>query len=856
MLDSNVLSLFGEQARRTIVLETVAQLAGPGRPALVAGLGTYAQVRFVLELAGEAFGLGMEDLAAMVRLAEVYSEWLLEAGRRPPGVGAGDADEFCQTLVKHLSVVFGLRRAEGKSSVAQLQHSKHVEACRAVLKTYAACARAGDLSAGSWKVLLVVLLGVADSLLRLPLLPPCALADDLTEDLLAVLLEAWLRSGSMSSALWRALRTYYPRWCHRLAAVNQWTAVSLALTQRISKHLYGHGTPAVAYTVHREPVSLELAPQFELFAWRQHLGLVGSPGDLPPANCLRAILGTEAVLQVFYAVGHPPGQAEYSGPVERQLPDGNTLLALFGRWLFDAATLPGSEHAECVAHASGLLCRLFTRPQFRAPFSTGYLSQFYQALAAALEHPSLLVTVFVCINCEELFTARLEGVRVLALPFLHALRRLVPKPQAALQLNIQMVDLRRACYKLLCTLLSFANHFAGAGVVAQPPEPPLGNTYSETLAAVLPPAGEHAFLFLCYDTLVSCLLVEADPANRRYLVNSLCTAVVDSAPAHPALADLLVQVLADLLLRADNTADPETAMVALEALKHLGQLPAVLGVQVEARVTAATIQALCEAIVPLVRAAPPSGSKHLRLLEMAVDVLLGWACYAPGQLSGQPDSVARLMATIELLFSLGPSKTDLGQLALTRLLVRFGAEGLNPLLPGLASARVTEFDYAPAPEDCAALQYFVLNESVVGCFVETPDEQLVLVLRTATGRYAWKAALHHAPDTPAEPADRLADSVRGLALSPDAPLAPGPARQPPGPEHGALFNDDAFSRQLENDPRRLQNVALIDRLCQEQARALDSSRLAESPAYAAGTYTPRPSDPLKYAPPPRARLTV
>lgn len=803
------------------------------RPVILAGLKSWARLQAFMELVTPALQLGLEDLQPMGRVVELYLDWLLEPAKRPSAVRPEGQQAFTCLLLRHLSLLFQVRRVEAKGSVAQLQVSKQAELCRHVLQALTSLAgRPELLTPGSWKVLMLVLLGASDSLLRLPLLPPTQLADELTGDLLAATAQVWLRSQSLSAGLWRALRTYYRRWCHRLAAVSQWTAVSLALTQRLSRHLYGQGTEAIVYAVHGQPISLEgLGRDFELFAWRQHLGLLAQPADLPPANCLRAVLGIELLLQVFYSVGQTPDPA--SAPIEKLFPDGNTLLALFGRWLFDAASMTSAEHVESCAHAIGILCRLFSKQQFRGAFEPGYLHQFYQALQTALQHPSPLVTVFICINSEELLTSRLPGLRVLAPPFLEALCRLVPRPQVPLQLNIRMEDLRRACYKLLFTLLAYGGHFGREIVRLEAAQP--SNTYSEGLVAV---CGGEPFVFAALDTLISSLLVEEDQGNRRYLLNSLTAAAIDAAPSGPGLAALLARILSDLLLRSNNVAEPETATVALHSLAALRQvgLPADLVAQV-------LIPSLCEAIKPLAETMRPLAETSA-LLNLAVDVLIGWGTHVPSA-ALHPETLPRVTRTLELLFRSEASSSGLGQLALTRLLA-----GLGPLFsrsPLALSSSLTEMDFCRDWSDAAKRpQYFCLNESVLACLLEPEDQpdRLVLILRTPTGRYVWQAQPEYAPAEEAGP--------EGLPRVPWKALQAlslhGQEQEPfvPDEDLGPVFNDAAFSKAIDTDPLRQKNLTLLDSLCRKQAQALEAHRRLDGSAHVASPHIPDPMPSLRY----------
>lgn len=824
--DVDVLGLFAELAKRTIVLEAVAQLGNSiQRPAIIAGLKSWQRLVAFMELVSPALSLGLEDQQATGKVVELYLEWLLQPGSRPAAVRPEREQTFICLLLRHLSLLFQVRRTDVKGSVAQLQVSKQTEMCRQVLRACTSLAiRPDPLAPGTWKTMMLVLLGISDSLLRLPVLPPCQLADELTSDLLATVAEVWLRSQSLSAGLWKSLSTYYHRWCHRLAAVSQWTAISLALTQRLSRHLYGQGTEAVVYAVHGQPVTLEgLSHEFELFAWKQHLGLIAKPADLPPANCLRAVLGIELLLQVFYSVGQT--QDPSSTPIEKFFPDGNTLLSLFGKWLFDAACMASAEHVESCAHAIGILCRLFSKQQFRGSFEAGYLNQFYHALDSSLQHQSLLVTVFICINSEDLLTARLPGLRILAPAFLRALLRLVPRPQVPLQLNIRMEDLRRACYKLIFTLLAYGSHFGPQTLRLDSAEPT--NTYSDELMRV---CGEDAFVFTAIDALISSLMVEEDAGNRRYLLNSLTAAALDAASKGPGMAHLLARILSDLLLRSNNASDPETATVALQSLAALREVDMLADL-----VSQVIIPSLCEAIKPL---------SDGPLLTLATETMIGWATHVPAA-ALHPETLPRITRTLESIFRSEMPSCSLGQLALTRLLA-----GLGPLFtrsPLSLSSSLTEMDFIQDWSDISKRpQYFCLNESVVACLLESQDdsEKLVLILRTPTGRYVWQAAPDYA-DTSDEGLEE--PRIPWKALQKLSLHSAEDDHYVPDEDLGPLYNDTAFSKGIESDPLRQKNLQLLDTLCRRQAAALEAHRHLDGPAHVATPHRPDAVPSLRYS---------
>lgn len=813
--------MLGEGAKRAIVLETLGQVCGPASGELFgSSLKTIGQLRFVLEIAGQAFGLGLDDLGATEKAVGMYLGWLFGDVKKPVAVGEADVDGFRELLLRHLSVLFAVKKG-GDARPNGVLIAKHIELCKGALKAFVRLAMEGPALADStWRVLIRVVLGVADSLLRLPLLPPCYLADGLAEHLLATCLEVFLRSRTRSASLWKALRSYYQRWCHRIAAVNQWAAISLALTQRISKHLYGQGTDLVVYTVHGQPVELDLGGNFEMFAWRFHLGLIASPSELPANGALRAVYGIERMMGVFYSVGIT---LDHGTAAENQFPDGNTLLAVYGRWLFEAAALQGPDQVECAAYATGILCRLFSKPQHRVPFHSGYLHQFYRTISTALANPNLLMVVFVVVNAEELLAARLPGVRVLAMPFLAAIRRIVPQCEPA-ALNVRMEDLRRACFKLLGTLLGFANHFSELVPCVDDTQVYLTNTYSEALARILP----QRFRFVVVDTLVSCLIVEADGGNQRYLISSLAAFVIDASPQSPPLVGFLAKVLVELSLAA-FAQDPATLLTALQALRHLSDVHDGSAADGEESHALEVVGSVCEIIASI--ASRASIGDFLPAAEFGVDVLVDWLASSPSVFSGE--AIRWTFQTVQVLFAAPPTR-QLAKLAVSRIFGGVGLASANPCFPTLASSRLTEFDFSEAG---GQLSYFLLNGTSLVCFIETPTESgddmaLVAVLRTATGRFTWssKLLLNAEGEGTEKNTATLWREFREVQKQMEMPGCE--LKEEP------LFNDDLLNKHM--DAKRSKDAQLIADLSQRQIEALPKSRLKGSPAFSGQHYQASP----------------
>lgn len=308
---------------------------------------------------------------------------------------------------------------------------------------------ANEFTTLTWTTLLKSMLGIADYLLHDPITTTNpSLSDEIAEPLLRSLLEIWLRSKNMDVELWRLLTLAFRRWKHRVEAVSHWSAVVLALTQRIV-HVIKHGadTLASSKTAASEPSIIIVLPgsasiviplpiEYSVFAWYQMLYLLGSVQDesLTSAGFAAALKGISSIVDTILmlsssaidttlsSIASPIVDApvagggvgglsviaeapsamyqlqtsfDMQGSSIGSLADGNTLLRMVGPWLFDAvfvtppASMVNAAFEEGRALAVSALCRIFAMRQARQPISPNFLAQFHRAMSHVLRQAAM-----------------------------------------------------------------------------------------------------------------------------------------------------------------------------------------------------------------------------------------------------------------------------------------------------------------------------------------------------------------------------------------------------------------------------------------------------------------------------------
>lgn len=194
----------------------------------------------------------------------------------------------------------------------------------------------------------------------------------------------------------------------------------------------------------------------------------------------------------------------------------NSILKIFGNWLFNAALLSNELHgdggtnefensAACsttssfnsinqageqcyrrnsndrvsielssalspenfeggIAEAIGALCRLFSSKQTDEEISTIHYARFFEALKSGLSTKEPIRTQIlssILINGTQLFRLNLNGIDILIPNFLKAIELFViEKEQTKFKFSsTSMTELRRACIKIMLSLLTYPLHF-------------------------------------------------------------------------------------------------------------------------------------------------------------------------------------------------------------------------------------------------------------------------------------------------------------------------------------------------------------------------------------------------------------
>ncbi|KAI8644943.1 hypothetical protein BD408DRAFT_474654 [Parasitella parasitica] len=475
-----------------------------------------------------------------------------------------------------------------KETLSQLVH-RHVELCKKTLKVFAMAGRTLKLSGETWSVLLKVMLGITDYLLKEPLgdtsnLGVMNMADELCDSLLQVLFELWLRSNIMDVEMWDILKSCFMRWTHRSKTIQQWSSTSLALTKRIQNLIYGDKEGTDGVYVNSPNIKLDLPTEFVSYAWHRVLYLIPHPLQLPSNNFTLAILGIGNLVDTLNS-SSSGADISHHEPSAATNPDGNTLLHMFGTYLFDATSksiLINPDTQRGCAESFATLCKIFCRPQKREPFLRTYIERYYAALKVGLRSEACLPTIL--LSCTELFATDLEGVRMLVPDFISAIKMVLPKLRFECRTNVSIDNLRLAAIKVLSTIMCVPNHFDKVELQLWKGGE-MGSFVAENIAFVgeqeqlitqlirvlyVSPAedsAERPFLslkFYILEILLMSLRTETSSYNMRYILHLINVYVNEDVPFCPGLVGTVVKLIQDKILTMQLPAD--VTLVAFDVL--------------------------------------------------------------------------------------------------------------------------------------------------------------------------------------------------------------------------------------------------------------------------------------------------
>ncbi|XP_026205491.1 ral GTPase-activating protein subunit beta-like isoform X2 [Anabas testudineus] len=381
----------------------------------------------------------------------------------------------------------------------------------------------------------------------------------------------------------------------------------------------------------------------------------------------------------------------------------DSLLHLFGSWLFDAALINRDSASESdvpviserwasgQAEACGTLCRIFSCKKTSEDVLPVYLSRFYQALLQGLqvwEGACLPVLASILLNSTCLFCCDLTGINLLLPSFVSALEIvLLDSSRELLRFKgfVSLVDLRRASIQVMLSLLPLPLQFGSIRLEVLPDSRFSGDNVTAGSFLGLKPR--------LLSVLIGALQTETDASNTQVILAAMLNLVLDSAVVQASgqasgqaqklgesslskwtsgtstsrrttgttvqsneAGVLWVQVVRLLTQRLTAHWKNEAA-VCLSALEVLGGL-AKVEVRVEEAERRRAISSVCSYIVFQCSRPPPLHSRDLHsIIVTAFYCLNVWLTQHPAVLNHQ-DCLLEVLEIVELGLSGSKSRQE------------------------------------------------------------------------------------------------------------------------------------------------------------------------------------------------------
>ncbi|XP_055857716.1 ral GTPase-activating protein subunit beta isoform X13 [Episyrphus balteatus] len=647
---SSVLNKFPASAGKEVAVSVVKQLAsnlGITQNAEPSHLVKDEEVTWCMDVICFGLSLPLQEHETIKDCVNVYCEWLTALHPNPrisvPKPICDDPNMYCRKVISHLHNLFVPRQGEILPFLYQPlgadKINRQAVLCHRVLRTLQQTAQISQtMNRDTWESLLLFLLAINEILLAPPTVKD-DVGDQLCERVLSVLFEVWLLACVRcfpSPSLWKTLQESCLLWRHRIALIEQWNRVNLALTSRLINFMYGPTFPelkisdedaqlipsgitndCIAQTWYRflrtigNPTALcyphVISKSSHFMQWALTRDKGAEPYQHPcllllPQIFLKAIKGISSQVDAFLGLSKAaligltssrsqstqPPLTPTSGPPSSTLPSMgseprpplaptrplcNSVLHLFGEWLFEAAYIGGeswlanakrqaseaSKRPSSMvmenrkgsislshpnsnndpanlprgltidkfesgrAEAIGALCKIFCSKKTGEEILPVYLARFYMALQQCMkiveskECDETLASIL--LNSSDLFRLDLDGIHVLLPAFISALEVVLPDKDLkikSLAVNYNRIELRRASINILLSMLALPLHFQTLQIRD------LNNEHPEKILTFIQLKPRLV------NILMNALQVETDAQNTHMLLGGLLLTVQDS----------------------------------------------------------------------------------------------------------------------------------------------------------------------------------------------------------------------------------------------------------------------------------------------------------------------------------------
>ncbi|ALC37916.1 CG34408 [Drosophila busckii] len=318
----SVLNKFPASAGREVVFSVVKQLAtnlgitsGHAEPS---HLVKDEEVKWCMDVICFGLSLPLQEHETIKDCVNVYCEWLTALYPQPrisvPRPICEDANLYARQIINHFHNLFVPRQGESLDTI-----KRQAVLCHRVLRTLQQTAQCSQqMDRETWDTLLLFLLAINEILLAPPTVKD-DVGDQLCERVLSVLFEVWLLACVRcfpSPSLWKTLQESCALWRHRIALVDQWNRVNLALTARLLEFSYGPDFPQIK-NAEEDAQLIPAGMDNDCVAqtWYRFLRMIGNPTALCSPHVI-----SKSPHFVQWALTHEKGAETHQHPCLQMLP--------------------------------------------------------------------------------------------------------------------------------------------------------------------------------------------------------------------------------------------------------------------------------------------------------------------------------------------------------------------------------------------------------------------------------------------------------------------------------------------------------------------------------------------------------
>nr|XP_036224387.1 ral GTPase-activating protein subunit beta isoform X19 [Bactrocera oleae] len=317
----SVLNKFPASAGREVTVSVVRQLAsnlGITQNAEPSHLVRDEEVNWCMDVICFGLSLPLQEHETIKDCVNVYCEWLTALHPQPrisvPKPISEDANMYCRKIVSHFHNLFVPRQGESADTI-----NRQAVLCHRVLRTLQQMAQISQtMDRKTWEALLLFLLAINEVLLAPPTVKD-DVGDQLCERVLSVLFEVWLLACVRcfpSPSLWKTLQESCAMWRHRIALIDQWNRVNLALTARLLEFTYGPAFPELKISEEdAQLIPADMTNDCVAQTWYRLLRTIGNPTAL----CSPHVISKSSHF-MQWALTHDKGAETYQHPCLQALP--------------------------------------------------------------------------------------------------------------------------------------------------------------------------------------------------------------------------------------------------------------------------------------------------------------------------------------------------------------------------------------------------------------------------------------------------------------------------------------------------------------------------------------------------------